>query len=158
MCVCVCVCEKLKGKYIRSYINIFTHKKVHILNCKMITSEIWSMNDFSFIILAWYSFLNCLYWTSITFYALKAFCFDYKRNNISKYVQVRHLWTILKWLQFKESILLQLLPISSVQFSSVAQSCMTLCNPMDCSTPSFPVHHQLPELTQTHVRWVNDAI
>ena len=39
----------------------------------------------------------------------------------------------------------------SVQFSSVAQSCPTLCDPMDCSTPGLPVHHQLPELTQTHV-------
>ena len=39
----------------------------------------------------------------------------------------------------------------SVQFSSVAQSCPTLCDPMDCSTPCFPVHHQLLELTQTHV-------
>ena len=38
-----------------------------------------------------------------------------------------------------------------VQFSSVAQPCPTLCNPMDCSTPGFPVHHQLLELTQTHV-------
>ena len=38
-----------------------------------------------------------------------------------------------------------------VQFSSVVQSCLTLCDPMDCSTPGFPVHHQLPELTQTHV-------
>ncbi|CAI9173099.1 unnamed protein product [Rangifer tarandus platyrhynchus] len=37
---------------------------------------------------------------------------------------------------------------SSVQFSPVAQSCLTLCNPMDCSMPGFPVHHQLPELTQ----------
>ena len=46
----------------------------------------------------------------------------------------------------------------SVQFSSVAQSCPTLCNPMDCSTPGFPVHHQLPELIQTHVLWVCDAI
>ena len=43
-------------------------------------------------------------------------------------------------------------------FSSVTQSCPTFCNPMDCSTPVFPVHHQLPELTQTHVHWVNDAI
>ena len=42
-------------------------------------------------------------------------------------------------------------PFSSVQFSSVAQLCLTLCNPMDCSTPGLPVHHQLPELTQTHV-------
>ena len=42
--------------------------------------------------------------------------------------------------------------------SSVAQSCPTLCDPMDCSTPGFPVHHQLPELAQTHVHWVGDAI
>ena len=41
---------------------------------------------------------------------------------------------------------------------SVAKSCPTLCNPKDCSTPGFPVHHQLPELTQTHVHWVGDAI
>ena len=47
---------------------------------------------------------------------------------------------------------------NSIQFSSVAQSCLTLCDPMDCSTPGLPVHHQLPELTQTHVHWVSDAI
>ena len=46
----------------------------------------------------------------------------------------------------------------SVQFSSVTQSCPTHCNPMDCSTPGFPVHHQFPELAQTHVHWVGDAI
>ena len=50
------------------------------------------------------------------------------------------------------------LTILSVQFSSVAQLCPTLCNPMDCSTPDFPVHHQLPEVAQTHVHWVSDAI
>ena len=38
-----------------------------------------------------------------------------------------------------------------IQFSSVIQSCLTVCDPTDCSTPGFPVHHQLPELTQTHV-------
>ena len=43
-------------------------------------------------------------------------------------------------------------------FSSVTQSCPTLCNPMDCSTPDLPVHHQLPELSQTHVHRVSDAI
>ena len=47
---------------------------------------------------------------------------------------------------------------SSVQFSSVAQSCPTLCDTMNCSTPGLPVHHQLPEFTQTHVHWVSDAI
>ena len=46
----------------------------------------------------------------------------------------------------------------SVQFSSVTQSCLTLCDPMNCSTPGLPVHHQLPEFTQTHVHWVGDAI
>ena len=48
--------------------------------------------------------------------------------------------------------------MSSVQFSSVAQSCPTLCDPMDCSMPGLPVHHQLLEFTQTHVHWVGDAI
>ena len=43
-------------------------------------------------------------------------------------------------------------------FSSVAQSYATLCNPMNCSTPGLPVHHQLPEFTQTHVHRVGDAI
>ena len=46
----------------------------------------------------------------------------------------------------------------SVQFSSVAQSCLTLCDPMNCSAPGLPVHHQLPEFTQTHVHRVGDAI
>ena len=47
-------------------------------------------------------------------------------------------------------------PIQSV--SSVTQSCPTLCDPMDCSMPGFPVHHQLPKLAQTHVHAVSDAI
>ena len=45
----------------------------------------------------------------------------------------------------------------SVQFSPVVQSCPTLCDPMNRSTPGLPVHHQLPEFTQTHVHWVGDA-
>ena len=49
-------------------------------------------------------------------------------------------------------------PFSSVQFSSVVQSCPTLCNPMNRSMPGLPVHHQLPEFTQTHVHLVGDAI
>ena len=47
--------------------------------------------------------------------------------------------------------------IAIYQFSSVAQSYPTLCDPMDSSTPGFPVHHQLPELAQTHVHWVGDG-
>ena len=46
----------------------------------------------------------------------------------------------------------------SVQFSSVTQSCPTLCDPMNCSTPGLPVHHQLLKFTQTHAHWVSDAI
>ena len=59
-------------------------------------------------------------------------------------------------------VLCQTLPLSleqaSAQFSSVAQSCPTLCDPMNRSMPGLPVHHQLPEFTQTHVHRVSDAI
>ena len=47
--------------------------------------------------------------------------------------------------------------ISQFKFSSVIQLCLTLCDPMDCNTPDFPVYEQLPELTQTHVHQVSDA-
>ena len=53
------------------------------------------------------------------------------------------------WVPLREALL-------SVQFSH--PSCLTLCDPMDCSMPGFPVHHQLRELTQTHVHQVGDAI
>ena len=48
--------------------------------------------------------------------------------------------------------------ICAVQFSSVAQLCPTLCDPMNLSMPGLPVHHQLPEFSQIHVHWVGDAI
>ena len=48
--------------------------------------------------------------------------------------------------------------VESVQFSSVTQSCLTLCDPMYCSMPGFPVHHQLPKHTQIHIHWVGDVI
>ena len=57
-----------------------------------------------------------------------------------------------------------ILPVKKIKnkttclFSSVAQSCPTLCDPMNCSTPGLPVHHQLLEFTQTHIHWVSDAI
>ena len=49
-------------------------------------------------------------------------------------------------------------PADSVQFGSVSQSCLTLCDPVDCSTPGLPVHHQLLDFTQTHVHQASDAI
>ena len=48
--------------------------------------------------------------------------------------------------------------LSAIQFSSVAESCPVFCDPMDCSMPGLPLHHQLLELTQTHVLWVDDPI
>ena len=62
------------------------------------------------------------------------------------------------WIVFNREWWLLLSIVTNNQFSSVAQSCPTLCNPMDCSTPNFRVHHQFPELAQTHVHWVGDAI
>ena len=59
----------------------------------------------------------------------------------------------IKWLE-----IFPLLWWVSVQFNSVTQSCPTPCDPMECSTPGLPVHHQLLELAQTHVHWVSDAI
>ena len=53
--------------------------------------------------------------------------------------------------RFISTIFLDSTCMHSVQFSSVAQSCLTLCDRMDCSMPGFPVHHQLPKLIQTHV-------
>ena len=57
-----------------------------------------------------------------------------------------------------QKIITTLLALISVHFSSVAQTCPTLCDQMNRSTPGLPVHHQLPEFTQTHVHRVNDAI
>jgi len=64
-------------------------------------------------------------------------------------------WDLLhyRWILYQLSY-----QFSSVHFTSVAQSCPTLLDSMDCSTPGFPVHHQLLEFTQTHVHWVGDAI
>ena len=47
---------------------------------------------------------------------------------------------------------------AEARFNSIAQSCPTLCNSMNCSTPGCPIHHQLLELTQTHIHWISDAI
>ena len=63
-----------------------------------------------------------------------------------KFNNPKHLHQINRWI------------IYSVQFSSVAQSCPTLCDPMNRNTPGLPVHHHLPEFTQTHVHRVGDAI
>ena len=102
-------------------------------------------------------------------------------NTLSRFVIAflpKNKCLLISWLQSSSAVILELKPksvtvstfspfifhevigpetISSVQFSSVAQSCPTLWDPMNCSTPGLPVHHQLPEFTQTHVR-VRDSV
>ena len=65
---------------------------------------------------------------------------------------------LLFYFTFLLIIFSNVIPTHDIQFSSVAHSCLTLCNPMDFSTPVFPLHHRFPELTQTHVHLVSDAI
>ena len=66
--------------------------------------------------------------------------------------------TIATWAHTRICLYAYDLAWKHAQFSSVAQSCPTLCDPMDRSKPGLPVHHQLLEFTQTHVHWVSDAI
>ena len=64
----------------------------------------------------------------------------------------------LKFFPIGQILRYSIISSSSVQFSSVAQSCLTLCDPMNHSTPGFPVHHQLQEFSETHIHQVSDAI
>ena len=64
----------------------------------------------------------------------------------------------LHLLDFIDYLFFHVGEVSNYQFSSVAQSCPTLCNPMNHSMPGLPIHHQLLDSTQTHVHWVSDAI
>ena len=76
---------------------------------------------------------------------------SYSQNEYSvKYVNAKQVSNVTKNIA--------VICLSSLQFSSVAQSCPTLCNPMNRSMPGLPVHHQLLEFTQTHVHQVSDAI
>ena len=96
--------------------------------------------------------------------SLKIDCFDLLavqgtlRVFFSTTVQRYQFFSILPSLQFSFHNHTWPQERPSVQFNSVAQLCLTLCDPMDCIMPAFPVDDQLPELTQTHVHWVSDAI
>ena len=85
--------------------------------------------------------INIRYWSYYRYLKLKLKA-SLMRSNVSKSL----LFLLIKC------------NISSVQFSSVVQSCLTFCDPMDCSTPGFAVHHQSLEPIQTHVHHVGDAI
>ena len=81
-------------------------------------------------------------------YAWGKFGWEGQNINFSNYAKIN------KYLKAVSNYI----PKGICQFSSVIQSCPILCNPMNCSTPGLPVHHQLPEFTQTHVHLVGDAI
>ena len=88
--------------------------------------------------------------TSYPFYTCRCYFFHSSHSLLTQLCPQVH-FLHLRFLSFLANTLIN-------QFSSVAQSCPTLCNPMDCSTPGLPVHHQLLEFTQTHAHWVGDAI
>ena len=97
---------------------------------------------------------------------IKKWTKDLNRHFFKEYIQMatghtkRHSISLIVWeMQIKTMNTWDItsLKSESVQFSTVAQSYPTLCDPMDCSTPSLPVHHQLQEFTQTHAHWVGDA-
>ena len=74
-----------------------------------------------------------------------------KRKNLETLVLIDQVYKLLLFLRYRQKE-------HPVQFSSVTQSCPTLCNPMNRSTPGLPVYHQLPKFTQTHVHRVSDVI
>ena len=83
-------------------------------------------------------------------------CFGGWNGSLCKHWESQENWEFL-WSQEKQ-MYLGVFCMLAHQFSSVAQSCLTLCDPMSCSIQGFPVHHQLLEFTQIHVHWVSDAI
>ena len=101
------------------------------------------------------SFMACV--------SLLIFCFDDLSIGVSgvlKSPTITLFLSISPFLSVSVCLMYWGVPIlgTSVQFSSVVKSCLTLCNPMNRSTPGLPVHHQLQEFTQTHVHWVGDII
>ena len=99
-----------------------------------------------FLFILAHSFSSWIHTTVLVFYHSTKFLLDIPPLPQSQLCQ--------NWVSLKNYHLL----CTYVQFSSVAQSCPTLCDPMNHSTPGLPVHHQLPEFTQTHVHWIGDAI
>ena len=81
-------------------------------------------------------------------------------RNIYLYISLKPIWKFhIEWDSWELPMLYKIFKLKkSHQFSSVAQSCSTFCDPMNHSMPGLPVHHQLPEFTQTHIHRVSDAI
>ena len=99
-------------------------------------------------------FLEDIYSTNI----LMPEIYIYTNKTVSSHIHLSNLSSISYFLFVCHLLSTYLSFVYSVQFSSVAQSCLTLCDSMHCSTPGLPVHHQFLEFTQTHVQWVGDTI
>ena len=144
---------------------------IHMTNSKLISKVYFQVPEFTsglsiLFHLSIFLFL-CQYhtvWITVTLqYSLKSgsliplslFSFDLRTQNIYRSVCAIFIY-FLSILQFSKYS--SFASFNSVQFSSVTQSCPTLCDPMNRSTPGLPVHHQLPEFTETHVHQVSDAI
>ena len=104
----------------------------------IIISGLWNCGDLCFVFLF-----------TINFYLESMCCFITGRNKNHLKLFLRKVLGHVSWAPHPLNL--------SVQFSSVTQLCPTLCDPIDCNMPGFPVHYQLPEF-QTHVHWVGDAI
>ena len=92
------------------------------------------------------------------------FSFNSSLNMVKTFnIEVSHFYEVHSWVFCALIIIMSLIAflkfhLYNYLFSSVAQSCPTLCDPMNCSTPGLPVHHHLPEFTQTHIHQVIDTI
>ena len=120
------------------------------------SAHFW-LGFFVFLVL---SYMSCLYILEIKLLSIVSFASIFSHSEGCLFILLILSYAVQKVLKLYQVPLtyLFLFPLLSVQFSSVAQSCLTLCDPMYRSMPGFPVHHQLPESTKTHVHCVSDAI
>ena len=110
----------------------------------------------SYVAWQWSQFMACLTFLRLDIQVSSQLCCKHFANSLMDAQAPCHIY----WIIFHEGGVWQdrAEAQASIQFSSVAQSCPTLCDPMNHSTPGLSVHHQLPGFTQTHVYWVGNAI
>ena len=131
-----------------------------ILNSFIILWHTWQVHDL--FLLAFYNLFSFKY-TEVFFRTfnckfLNSNKHDLKLGKTVAYGRI-YAWPLCGYIhEFWELWCALVLTTTPRKFSSVAQSCPTLCDPMNHSTPGLPVHHHLLEFTQTHVHWVSDAI
>ena len=123
--------------------------KAHLTSHYRISGSRWVITP-SWLSWSWRSFLysSSVYSCHLFLISSASDILLYSTGSYIQYPVIKHDRKNMKKIAF----------LVDIQFSSVAQSCLTLCDPMNHRTRGLPVHHQLPESTQTHVHWVSDAI